>query len=268
MILACRDMNKANKAAATIRATQTPEAFVETMSLDLASFSSIRGFAEEYRRRKLPLHILICNAAVFGLAWTKTEDGIESTFGVNHLGHFYLVKLLEGILCSSSPARVVVLSSESHRFPDLNYSKKLLLSELPLPKNKYWSIVAYNQSKLCNLLFSMELNRRLKPKGVTCNAVHPGNLIYTALSKNSWFYWLFFLMARPFAKSSEQGAATVVYCATAKELDKVGGHYFNNCCACKPSEEAKNPETAANLWKLSERLVRQITLNETQVVDL
>lgn len=66
----------------------------------------------------------------------------------------------------------------------------------------------------------------------------------------------------------EQGAATVVYCATAKELDKVGGHYFNNCCACKPSEEAKNPETAANLWKLSERLVRQITLNETQVVDL
>ena len=62
--------------------------------------------------------------------------------------------------------------------------------------------MAYNQSKLCNLLFSMELNRRLKPKGVTCNAVHPGNLIYTALSKNSWFYWLFFLMARPFAKSS------------------------------------------------------------------
>lgn len=88
------------------------------------------------------------------------------------------------------------------RFPDLNYSKKLPLSELPLPKNKYWSIVAYNQSKLCNLLFSMELNRRLKPKGVTCNAVHPGNLIYTALSNNSWFYWLFFLMSRPFAKSS------------------------------------------------------------------
>ena len=88
------------------------------------------------------------------------------------------------------------------RFPDLNYSKKLPLSELPLSKDKYWSIVAYNQSKLCNLLFSMELNRRLKPKGVTCNAVHPGNLIYTSLSKNSWFYWLFFIMARPFSKTS------------------------------------------------------------------
>lgn len=62
-----------------------------------------------------PLDILICNAAVFGLSWSKTEDGIESTFGVNHLGHFYLVKLIEDILCLSSPARVVVLSSESHR---------------------------------------------------------------------------------------------------------------------------------------------------------
>lgn len=87
------------------------------------------------------------------------------------------------------------------RFPDLTYSTKLPLSELPLSKDKYWSIVAYNQSKLCNLLFSMELNRRLKPKGVTCNAVHPGNLIYTSLSHTSWFYWIFFVMARPFAKT-------------------------------------------------------------------
>jgi len=268
VMLACRDMNKANKVAALIRAVQTPEAFVETMLLDLASFSSIRNFAEEYRRRKLPLHVLICNAAVFGLAWKKTEDGIESTFGVNHLGHFYLVQLLEDILCSSAPARVVVLSSESHRFPDLSYSKKLPLSDIPLSKDKYWSIVAYNQSKLCNLLFSMELNRRLKPKGVTCNAVHPGNLICTSLSKNSWFYWLFFLMARPFAKTPAQGAATVVYCATAKELNRVGGHYFNNCGVCAPSEEAKNPETAAKLWQLSQRLVRQITSNEAPIVGL
>ena len=106
-----------------------------------------------------------------------------------------------------------VCSFFSIRFPDLSYSKKLPLAELPLSKGKYWSIVAYNQSKLCNLLFSMELNRRLKPKGVTCNAVHPGNLIYTSLSKHSWFYWLFFLMARPFAKSSvSQTQCTICFC--------------------------------------------------------
>lgn len=205
---------------------------------------------------------MICNAAIFGVPWKKTEDGVESTFGVNHLGHFYLVQLLEDVLCLSAPARVVIVSSESHRFPDLSYSKKLTLADVPLPKDKYWSIVAYNQSKLCNLLFAMELNRRFKPKGVTCNAVHPGNLIYTSLSKNSWLYWFFFLMARPFAKTSAQGAATVVYCATSKELNRVGGHYFNNCGVCEPSEEAKNPETAAKLWQLSEQLVRQITANQ------
>lgn len=93
-----------------------------------------------------------------------------------------------------------------NRFPDLSYSKKLTLADVPLPKDKYWSIVAYNQSKLCNLLFAMEFNRRLKPKGVTCNAVHPGNLIYTSLSKNSWLYWFFFLMARPFTKTSVRQA--------------------------------------------------------------
>lgn len=93
-----------------------------------------------------------------------------------------------------------------NRFPDLSYSKKLTLADIPLPKDKYWSIVAYNQSKLCNLLFAMELNRRLKPKGVTCNAVHPGNLICTSLSKNSWLYWFFFLMARPFTKTSVRQA--------------------------------------------------------------
>ncbi|XP_029204714.2 WW domain-containing oxidoreductase-like isoform X2 [Acropora millepora] len=262
VILACRDMNKANKAAAMIRAAQTPEPYVETMLLDLASFASIRDFAREFRQKKLPIHILICNAAVFGMDWRKTEDGVESTFGINHLGHFYLVKLLEGILCSSSPARVVVLSSESHRFPDLSYSKKLPLSDVPLTKDKYWSIVAYNQSKLCNLLFSMELNRRLKPKGVTCNAVHPGNLIYTSLSKTSWLSWLLFVIAKPFAKTPAQGAATVVYCATSKELDKVGGHYFNNCSVCEPSQEARNTDKASKLWQLSEEIVRQITANQ------
>ncbi|RMX45186.1 hypothetical protein pdam_00022662 [Pocillopora damicornis] len=234
VILACRNMNKANRAAAMIR--QTPEAYVEAMLLDLASFTSIKNFAEEFRGRKLPLHILICNAAVFGLSWSKTEDGIESTFGVNHLGHFYLVKLIEDILCSSSPARVVVLSSESHRFPDLTYSTKLPLSELPLSKDKYWSIVAYNQSKLCNLLFSMELNRRLKPKGVTCNAVHPGNLIYTSLSHTSWFYWIFFVMARPFAKTPRFISVYSIEYATLG----VGKNYLTN----------EEKDKANIIWKL------------------
>ena len=87
------------------------------------------------------------------------------------------------------------------RFPNFNYTEELDIKKLPLQKSDYWSILAYNQSKLSNILFSMELNRRLAPQGVTSNAVHPGNMIYTSLAKNSWLYWMVYLLCRPFSKS-------------------------------------------------------------------
>ena len=88
------------------------------------------------------------------------------------------------------------------RFPNFDYSTQLNLHDLPLKKEEYWTILAYNQSKLCNILFSNELNRRLSSYGVTSNAVHPGNMIYTSLAKNSWFYWFMYLFCRPFSKSA------------------------------------------------------------------
>ena len=91
---------------------QTPKSFIVGK---MKSINRNNYYYFSWLFSQSPLHILICNAAVFGMDWKRTEDGVESTFGINHLGHFYLVKLLEGILCSSSPARVVVLSSESHR---------------------------------------------------------------------------------------------------------------------------------------------------------
>ena len=80
----------------------------------------------------------------------------------------------------------------SDRFPNINYSGKLCLTDVPLSRANYWSILAYNQSKLCNMLFAMELNRRLESRGVTCNAVHPGNMIFTRLPRSSWMYWFLF----------------------------------------------------------------------------
>ncbi|KAJ1073620.1 hypothetical protein K5549_021481, partial [Capra hircus] len=148
------------------------------------------------------LHVLVCNAAVFGLPWTLTKDGLETTFQVNHLGHFYLVQLLQDVLCRSAPARVVVVSSESHRFTDINDSSgKLDFSRLSPSKSDYWAMLAYNRSKLCNILFSNELHRRLSPRGVTSNAVHPGNMMYSALHRGWWVYTLLFTLARPFTKS-------------------------------------------------------------------
>ncbi|KAI1235558.1 WW domain-containing oxidoreductase, partial [Lamprotornis superbus] len=182
------------------------KAKVEAMTLDLASLQSVQHFAEAFKSKNLPLHILICNAAVFGVPWSLTEDGLESTFQVNHLGHFYLVQLLEDVLRQSSPARVVVVSSESHRFTEINDSSgKLDFSLLSPAKKEYWAMLAYNRSKLCNILFSNELNRRLAPHGVTSNAVHPGNMIYSSIHRNWWVYTLLFTLARPFTKSMMGG---------------------------------------------------------------
>ncbi|NXW96606.1 WWOX oxidoreductase, partial [Larus smithsonianus] len=178
------------------------KAKVEAMTLDLASLQSVQHFAEAFKSKNVPLHILICNAAVFGAPWRLTEDGLESTFQVNHLGHFYLVQLLEDVLRRSSPARVVVVSSESHRFTEIKDSSgKLDFSLLSPSKKEYWAMLAYNRSKLCNILFSNELNRRLSPHGVTSNSVHPGNMMYSSIHRNWWVYTLLFTLARPFTKS-------------------------------------------------------------------
>ncbi|XP_028410103.1 WW domain-containing oxidoreductase-like [Dendronephthya gigantea] len=256
VIMACRDIRKGNLAAQKIqdlRKTEIPKLTV--LRLDLASLESIEKFAEQFGDMDLPLHILICNAAVFSSSWQQTKDNIELTFGVNHVGHHYLVKLLQDYLIKSAPSRVIVTSSESHRFPNFDYTESLQIDKLPLQKSDYWSILAYNQSKLCNILFAMELNRRLASKGVTANAAHPGNMIYTSLARNSWLYWMLYLFCRPFSKSAAQGAAVLVYCATSKELDNAGGYYFNNFYAIEPSTEAMNAKIAGELWKLTEHLI-------------
>ncbi|RXN31022.1 WW domain-containing oxidoreductase isoform X2 [Labeo rohita] len=172
------------------------------MTLDLASLRSVREFAEIFRAMKLPLHILVCNAAVCTQPWNVTEDGLESTFQICHLGHFYLVQLLQDVLRHSAPARVVVVSSESHRFTDLVDScGKVELNLLSPPQKEYWSMLAYNRAKLCNILFSNELHRRMSPHGVTCNALHPGNMMYTSIHRSWWLMTLLFTFARPFTKS-------------------------------------------------------------------
>ncbi|XP_052321867.1 WW domain-containing oxidoreductase [Oncorhynchus nerka] len=257
VILACRNLSKAIKAVSLIQ-QEWHKARLEAMMLDLASLRSVREFADSFKTKKLPLHILICNAAVCTQPWRLTEDGLESTFQICHLGHFLLVQCLQEVLRRSAPARVVVVSSESHRFTDLlDQCGKVDLAVLSPPQKDYWSMLAYNRAKLCNLLFSNELHRRLSLHGVTCNAVHPGNMMYTAIHRSWWLMTLFFTLARPFTKSMQQGAATTVYCAVAPELEGLGGMYFNNCFRCLPSPQAEDQVTAASLWELSERLVSE-----------
>ncbi|XP_048402228.1 WW domain-containing oxidoreductase isoform X2 [Stegostoma tigrinum] len=257
VVLACRNRARGNEATQQIL-DEWHKAKVETMTLDLSSLRSVEQFAEAYKTRNLSLHILICNAGVFGSSWQLTEDGLETTFQVNHLGHFYLVQLLQDVLRRSIPSRVIIVSSESHRFTDIKDSSgKLDLSRLSPAKKDYWAMLAYNRSKLCNILFSNELNRRLSPRGVTSNALHPGNMMYTSIHRSWWLYTLLFTLARPFTKSMQQGAATTVYCSVAPELEGLGGMYFNNCCRCLTSQQAQDEVAACALWELSEKVIQE-----------
>ncbi|XP_005103964.1 WW domain-containing oxidoreductase [Aplysia californica] len=265
VVMACRNMEAAHAGRALILAEQ-PKAQVEVLHVDFCCLRSVKDMAEQYQQKGWPLHLLILNAGVFGLPHSTTEDGLETTFQVNHLAQFYLTKLLINTLMRSAPARVIVVASESHRFSDLKESN-ISLDKLSPKSGQYWHMSAYNNSKLCNILFSNELNSRLSPHGITANALHPGNMMSSQLSRYSWFYQIIFTLVRPFTKSMQQGAATTVYCSIADELTNVGGLYFNNCCRCLPTKSAENKALAVTLWSISEHFLNKKTQHQQQSGD-
>ncbi len=243
-VLACRNPDAGTGALARIRARH-PQAEVELAVLDLASLSGIRRFAAGFSAEKLD--ILVCNAGLYGGGYHETEDGFERTVGVCHIGHFLLTMLLLRRLEAAGSARLVVVSSESHRYP-----RRLDFERLPLPRTAYSDVRAYGQAKLCNILFAKELQRRCGGRGITALALHPGNLVPTELGRNSVLATIAFRLARPFAKSLAQGAATSVFCAGYPGLERFGGEYFVDCRVAKSSRESNDPEVARRLWQLSE----------------
>merc|ERR1712226_103239 len=195
-----------------------------------------------------------------------TEDGYEATFQINYLGHFYLTQLLTPLLVKYKHSRIVVVSAESHRFTDLNAST-MTEAQLSPSYDNYRAILAYNQSKMCAMIFGLELHRRLAPRGVVCNIVHPGNVVSTGITRNWWGWKVIFTLVRPFSKNKQQAAATSVYCATAKELHRSGGYYFNNCFKIEPAKVALSEELAKTLWELSEILILKAKSRRQQKLE-
>ncbi|XP_042303978.1 retinol dehydrogenase 12-like [Sceloporus undulatus] len=242
VILACRDMVKAEAAVSEIQA-KTGNQQVVAKKLDLADTKSIREFAENFLKEEKELHILINNAGVMLCPYSKTVDGFEMHLGVNHLGHFLLTFLLIERLKQSAPARIVNVSSVAHhggriRFHDLQGEKC------------YNRGLAYCHSKLAGILFTRELARRLQGTRVTVNALHPGT-VDSELFRHSTimnFLWKMF----PFLlKTSQEGAQTSIYCAVAEELESVSGEYFSDCKPAYVSCQGRNDETARKLWDVS-----------------
>ncbi|KAG7208661.1 hypothetical protein KM043_014865 [Ampulex compressa] len=159
VILACRDEKKGEEAIKKIQ-QERENVTCETLQIDLSSLQSVRDAAEKFKQKHRTLHILILNAGVFAVPYQLTKDGYETLFQVNHLSQFYFTLLLEHPIRSCHNARVVVVSSESHRFSSIQTVEDIHPLTLSPPAYKYWSMGAYNDSKLCNILFAQELARR------------------------------------------------------------------------------------------------------------
>jgi NAD(P)-dependent dehydrogenase (short-subunit alcohol dehydrogenase family) len=257
VVLAGRDAARIKTAVSTVR-DQVPGAELEAGSLDLASLDSVRAFAQWYSETHDRLHLLINNAGVMYTPRERTVEGFEMQFGTNHVGHFLLTNLLVPMLLADPPSRIVNLSSGGHRGSDIvwddpNYERR-----------EYDKFSAYGQSKTANILFSVELDRRLADRGVHAYAVHPG-MIATELGRQMTKDDFAQMVERakhapsgglPPRKTIEQGAATSVWAATAPELDEQGGTYLADTeVTDEYAPWARDPESAARLWTLTEDLV-------------
>ncbi|XP_050511635.1 WW domain-containing oxidoreductase [Diabrotica virgifera virgifera] len=260
VIMACRNLAAAEEAINQIREDK-PAAGENCIAiyLDLTSLSSVVQFANTVKSKYDKIDMLILNAGVFGLPFSKTLDGFETIFQVNHLSHFYLTILLRPLLVNGS--RVVVVSSESHRFANLTIENITPLTLSPDSAAKYWDMMAYNNSKLCNVLFGRQLSKNLQTAGISVFSLHPGNMVSSKLARNWWLYRVLFAIVRPFTKSLQQAASTSIYCATAIELAGVTGVYFNNCYQCQESPMAKDDQLAKALWDISIEMIQSVLGN-------
>uniref|UniRef100_A0A914UX67 WW domain-containing oxidoreductase n=1 Tax=Plectus sambesii TaxID=2011161 RepID=A0A914UX67_9BILA len=258
IVMACRNISAAERAKLRIE-EEKHSAEVDVILCDLASLASVRQCARTFLTKGWSLDVLILNAAYMG-PFELSEDGYEMSFAVNHLGHAYLTRLLLDRLKASAPARVVILSSESHRFllSPINSADDITTSRLsPSHAKDYWFMDAYGTSKLCNLLYALALNRRIIGDRVVVNAVHPGNMVVTNLARRSCALRCLFQLARPFTKTMQQAAASVVLAAAAVDFATVGGQYINNCWFSKPSPICFDLSAQEKLWTLTEALLAQ-----------
>ena len=278
VVLGCRNSAKGDRAVAEIEAT-TNSNQIETMSLDLADLAAIRTFATELASRELPpLGAVICNAGVqFIQRQTYTQDGFDTTFGVNHLGHFLLVNLLLSQLVT--PAKIIFVSSDTHDsskttgMPAPYFRDPQLMAypqEDPALQNK--SIgekgrIAYTTSKLCNLLCAYELSRRLQQQeisSITVNVFNPGLMPGSGLAQDytptAKFIWnnILPLLCRfiPNVNTIENAGKALARLILDPKLDRVTGKYFSGMKMIDSSQASYDRTLAKQLWEGSIKLTQ------------
>ncbi|XP_012549929.2 WW domain-containing oxidoreductase isoform X1 [Bombyx mori] len=263
VLMACR-----NTYAASVVAKNTclkPDS-LRLYELNLASLRSVRKCSDDLLNKEKKIDIVILNAGIFGLPWTETVDKLEITFQVNYLSQYYLLMNIEDILADN--ARVVIISSESHRYVTLPFNEILTPTEetLSLPKNKYSSIKAYNISKLCGILAMHNLGYRWLNTKKTVISAHPGSFVKTRLCRNWWLYEAIYTGMKPFTKTIAQAASTPLYCATSSDLNGLSAIYYKNCERCQESDLASNLQLSFRINDLTKDIIRdRVTMSELPV---
>ena len=243
VVFICRNKEKGKQVQEEI-SQKTGNRNLDLLIADLSSQAAIRKVASEFQSKYQQLHVLVNNA---GLAVRKTlsPDGIEMTFAVNHLAYFMLTNLLLDRLKASAPSRIINVSSEAHR------NLKTLDFENLQGEKSYTGFKAYSLTKLCNILFSNELARRLHGTRVTANSMHPG-FLSTGIFREAPSFVQF--LVRLTAGKPENGGNAILYLASSPEMEGVSGKYFKGMKESAPSPAAQDRAASERLWKVSEEL--------------
>jgi NAD(P)-dependent dehydrogenase (short-subunit alcohol dehydrogenase family) len=266
VILAARDLAKGEQTVQALHRAY-PDSQITFLSLDLGLLASVRQAAEHFFTRWSKLDVLINNAAIAATPLGYTVDGYEQQFATNYLGHFLFAQSLVPALRKAAPARVVSLTSGTHRASDIHFD------DIQYQHRPYDKWEAYGQSKTADTLLAVALTRHFGEQGITANAVNPGGVLtglqqHLPASERRARYYDTEGKLLPGFKTPEQGAATSVWASVAPELEGIGGLYLEDCHQAIPYNPeistltgympyALNADHAEQLWTISEQLVER-----------
>ena len=246
IVLVARNKSRAEATLARLRRSG-PGVAHSVYFADLTRLAEMKRVAAEIANREPPIDVLINNAgALFGTR-RLTEDGLEYTFALNHMSYFVVTEGLRERLLASGAARIINTASAAHQGATLDFD------DLQSAKS-FRAMRAYGRSKLCNILFTRELARRLHGTGVTANCLHPGFVATRFADESGGLISRLAWLAKFFAISPAEGAQTIIYLASSPEVANVTGKYFYKCRPTKPSAPALDDRAALALWQRSAAL--------------
>jgi NAD(P)-dependent dehydrogenase (short-subunit alcohol dehydrogenase family) len=260
VLITARDATRGEAAVGRIAERIGTAGSVELVLFDLADLASVRAGADDILQRCPEVHVLVNNAGLVLSERTMTVDGYEATFAINHLGPFLLTTLLLPRLVASAPSRIVNVASTAH----VQARKGMPFDDLQSTQ-AYKGMRVYGMSKLANILFTVELTRRLAGLGVTANCLHPGTVStgYGADGDVKGLLAIGIKIAKPFFLSPQKGARTSIYLASAAEVADISGKYFVKCKPKRPRKQGQDAEGARRLWEVSEELIAAATTRAT-----